>query len=479
MLKRGGGGLSVAYTGESEITPLNAAHVIAKTYKVFERNRTLATYLWNYYKGDQPVLYREKKVRDDITNRVVENHAYELVQFKNGQTYGEPVQYVSRQKSDAVSRNVDKLNDLMDCAGKPLKDINSGEWTSAVGTGFKAVQYSPSGDRAFRIVVPTPLNCYIIYNSSTEEPILAVQVITDPYGRSYFQAFSETHSIRVANGVVEEFKPHLFGGIPIVEYPNNQNRIGDIELAIDLFDSINNLQSNRLDAVEQFVQAWVKFVNCEVDEEQFMKMKMFGALVVKSNNGDGNKADVDVMSQELGQDQAEIFKGDLLDAIYSIEGIPNREGNTGGDTQGAVELRNGWDFSKQRARLKDAYVIDGDKRLSRLAIACQNLRADLNDPVELNDRDYTAQVSHSPTDNMYIKAETLQMLLNSNIHPQVAIKTSGLWADSEKVYSMSKEAMEKKDDGEGVVSAVPVDEGRKGVPGKANKKSEAGNPGDI
>ena len=105
-----------------------------------------------------------------------------------------------------------------------------------------------------------------------------------------------------------------------------------------------------MDGIEQFIQAWYKFVNCEIDEEEFKKMKMNHALVVKSINKD-NKSDVDVMSQELDQTQTQVSKDDLTDSALSILGIPNKQGNTGGDTQGAVELRNGWDFSKSRATL--------------------------------------------------------------------------------------------------------------------------------
>lgn len=169
------------------------------------------------------------------------------------------------------------------------------------------------------------------------------------------------------NGKVIDSKLHAFGRIPIVEFPNNQNRLSDIEIVIDMLDAINNMQSNRMDAVEQFVQSWMKFVNCDIDEETFKKMKMMGALVVKSNNGD-NKADVDIMSQELNQSESQVAKKDLLDNVWSISAIPNKEGNTGGDTQGAVELRNGWDFSKQRAKLKDPYTKKAEKQLMGMEI---------------------------------------------------------------------------------------------------------------
>lgn len=122
-----------------------------------------------------------------------------------------------------------------------------------------------------------------------------------------------------------------------------------------------------MDGIEQFVQYWVKFVNCEIDQKTFEEMKMSHALTVKSNNKD-NKADVEIMTQELNQSQCQVAKDDLWDNALSILAIPNKQGNTGGDTQGAVELRNGWDFSKTRAKLKDPIVKSAEKRLAKVVL---------------------------------------------------------------------------------------------------------------
>ena len=406
--------------------------------------------MWNYKNGDQPIRYRQKVVRDDINNPIVENHAWEIVQFKNAQTFGEPIQCVSTKKEDSINKSVDRFNSYCQNAGKHTKDISSGEWTSATGTGFKAVQRT-NKEIPFRITVPTPLNTFIIYSRQTEEPLLAVQELKNLDGERYFLCFSETHEFRVqnsklmtlidTNGNEVKSKLHAFGGIPIVEYPNNQDRISDIELVIDILDAINNMQSNRMDAIEQFVQSWVKFVNCEVDRDSFINMKMMGALVVKSNNGAENKADVDIMSQELNQTESQVAKDDLWNNALSISAIPNKQGNTGGDTQGAVELRNGWDFSKQRAKLKDPYIKDSEKRLN--AVILNIIRQTKGDKeCNFGIMDYDVQINHSPTDNMQAKSQVLQLLLSSGIHPLVAIKVCGLWGDAEKVYLLSKPYLE-------------------------------------
>lgn len=432
-LVKGNYGRKIAYTDAERITDDNVVKVIGQCIGVFYGNKSAIRYLWRYYKGDQPVLYRTKVSNDDITNKVLENHAYEIVQFKVGQTYGEPVQFISRKDDDAINNAVDELNDFMTDANKQEKDIKSGEWQSATGTSFKAIQ-SKEGEIPFRITAPSPLNTFVIYNRSTEEPVLAVQELKDEDGKYYKLAFSETMSFKIVDSNVVKSKLHTYGGIPIVEYPNNHERISDIELVISMLDAINNMQSNRMDGIEQFVQSWIKFVNCNVDEEEFAKMKMNHALVVKSTNKE-NKSDVEIMTQELNQTQCQVAKDDLWDNALSILAIPTKQSNTGGDTQGAVELRNGWDFSKTRAKLKDPIVKSSEKRLATVVL--NTLRVSGND-LKLSIRDFEVQINHSPQDNMYTKSQTLLQLLQCGIHPIVAIKTVGLWGDAEKTFMLSK-----------------------------------------
>jgi len=438
-LTKGVYGRKIAYTDVETITAENVVKVVGGAIGVFNTNKPVIRYLWHYYKGDQPIRYRTKVSRDDIINTIVENHAYEFVQFKTGQTYGEPVQYISRRDDERINKAVDELNDYMVDANKQEKDITSGEWQSAVGTSFKAGQRKENGDIPFRIIAPTPLNTFMIYSRATEEPLLAVQELKDENGEWYKLCFSENMEFKIKNSELVYAKLHAFGDIPIVEYPNNAERISDIELVIDLLDAMNNMQSNRMDAIEQFVQSWVKFVNCQVDPETFQQMKMMGALVVKSNNAE-NKADVDIMTQELSQTESQVAKEDLWDNALTILAIPNKQTNTGGDTQGAVELRNGWDFSKTRAKLKDPFVKSSEKRLAKVILNI--LRISGND-LGITTRDFDVQINHSPTDNLVVKCQALQYLLQCGINPLIAIKTVGLWGDAEKVFMLSKPYLDK------------------------------------
>lgn len=443
-------GRKIAYTSVDEITEDNVVKVVGDAIGIHNFNRMAIRYLWEYKNGDQPSLYRVKTIRDDIVNKVVCNHAWEIVRFKMGQTYGEPIMYNSLSKDENVNEAVDRFNGYLRRAGKASKDLSMGEWQSAVGVGYEAIQLRGDNEEVpFRIVVPNPMNTFVIYSEQTQEPILSVQQLKDEEGNTYYQCFSTTHEYRIQNsalqplvsgedGTVVYSRLHTFGEIPIVEYPNNQSRISDIELVITMLDEISNITSNRADSIEQFVQSWIKFVNCDIDEESFAKMKQHGALVVKSNNGSENKADVDIMTQELNQTQTQVAKDDLWDSILSILAIPSKQdGGGNGDRVGATYLRGGWDHAKQAARIKDAYVVESEYRLStcmKNAVRVRKGEAEL--PISTGD--YEPVINHSPTDNMQVKAESFKMLIESGVHPLIALKTAGLWNDAEKVYLLSK-----------------------------------------
>lgn len=431
-------GRRIAYTDVDEVTVDNIVRVLGDCIGVHNSNKAFIKYLWDYHNGDQPVRYRTKTVRDDVCNIVVENHAWEIVRFKNGQSNGEPRQLVATEKEEQVSKDVELFNKYTRAAAKQKADVSVGEWVSTVGLGYEAVILKHGKKIPVGYIALNPLTTFIIYSSKTYEPMLSVEELKDSDGYRYFQCYSDTTKFTVKDSKVTDARLHIYGGIPIVEKCNNQSRVSDVELVIDMLDAINDLQSNRVDSVAQFVQSWLKFVNCDIDEETFKKMKMLGALVVKSNNGSDNKADVDVISQELNQTQTQTFKDDLWDNVLSIEAIPTKgDGGGGGDRAGAVELRNGWDFSKQAARIKDVYEADAEMRLAEITLNI--LHSEIgNDICNITPLDYEIQIPHSPTDNMQVKAQVFQMLVNSGIHPLVAIKTCGLWVDAENTYEMSK-----------------------------------------
>ena len=278
---------------------------------------------------------------------------------------------------------------------------------------------------------------FVVYYSNNR-PAFSCQIGEDENGGETYFCFTNNEWFDIRNGKIANSGTNGNRAIPVIEYPNNARRLSDIEITIPITDAINTLQSDRVNGIEQFVSAWIKFVNCEIDIEQFKKMRQEGALVVKSNNGTDNKADVDIMSSELNQTEGQVVFNDLFEKFLSIQGLANRQGNTGGDTQGAVELRNGHYDAELRTAINEP-ILKKSERMS-LKIILNRLR--INKSYTLMPSDIEIHINHNKLDNMLVKAEVLEILLRSGINYKRAIKTIDMFSDPEQVALESKDRME-------------------------------------
>lgn len=412
-----------------------------KAITIHNQNRREIDYLYHYVGGDQPILYRTKDVRPEIKNDVVENHALEIVRFMTAQTYGEPIQYVSMKGRECVSVIVDKINDYMRAIDKAFYDVQIGDWQSTCGTAYretwsKTRDEIDEGEPAMGIDCADPRDNFIVYSSQHGHKSLAsFSRCYDEKDEEYWLCTTPKRVFKIKNGKIESNTYNGHGRILLVEYPNNIRRLSDVEIVITMLDAINKIQSNRIDGIEQFVQAFIKFVNCEIDETTFLKMCKIGALKVKTVNA-SMPADVGMVSSQLDQEQTQVSKDDLYKNVLVIEGMPSREQNTGGDTGQAVYLRNGWDFAEQRAKIDEPVTIKAEKEFLRIALNILKVKQQIPDNITVADID--VKITRNNTDNMLVKAQALIYLLEKGIHPKIAIRTVSLWSDPEKVYLESK-----------------------------------------
>lgn len=423
-----------------------AIEELNKALPIHNQNRREIDYLYHYVSGDQPILYRIKDVRPEIKNDIVENHAWEITRFAMAQNYGEPIQYTSVSDDVEKSKAIDQLNKYMKTRSKDYHDIVLGDWQSTCGTAYRETwslkkDEIDEGEPAFDLESPDPRYNFIIYSSAKgKPPLMSVSIQKDEKDQTvyYCTTKSYVYCIRDNELVPEESSINGHGRILLVEFPNNPRRLSDVEIVITMLDGINNIQSNRIDGVEQFVQAFIKFVNCEIDENTFLKMCKLGALTVKTVNP-SFPADVSSVSSELNQEQTQTLKDDMYKNILIIEGMPSREQNTGGDTGQAVYLRNGWDFAEQRAKIDEPVNKRSEREFLKIVLNILKTKQQLSG---LTIADIDIKITRNKTDNMLVKAQALIYLLEKGIHPKIAIRTCDLWGDPERVYVDSKEYLD-------------------------------------
>lgn len=427
-----------------EITEDNLQEVLRKSLDIHNLNSGDIDYLYKYYKGDQPIRYRIKEVRPEICNRIVENRANEIVSFKVGYLCGEPIQYVSRSGDENIVKQVNLLNEYMFAEDKVSQDQEIVEWQMICGTAFRMVLPDSSDDldeAPFEIYTLDPRNTFVVYSSEIgNEPLMGVKYYVDDDNVKHYSVYTKDNYFTIDGDLITNAQPHALGDIPIIEYPANNARLGSFEIVLPLLDAMNNVASNRMDGVEQLVQAFIKFINCDISKEEYREFLELGAIKVKSV--DGQAADVGVVTTELNQTQSQTLKDDYYNAMLTICGMPNRNGSKStSDTGAAVVLRDGWSDAEARAKDSENVFKRAEKKMLKLVLRiCEDLRDST-----LHLRDIDMKFTRRNYEAIQSKSQVLiSMLQEPKIHPQLAFQHSGMFSDAESAYSMSMKYYEEQ-----------------------------------
>lgn len=453
-------GRKVLYTDEVEITAENIGDVLEAAMNDHESNASDIDYLYDYYKGKQVVLNRTKDYNDNILNKVVVNKANQIVSFVTGYFLSSPIQYISLDQ-EAPPEGLKKLNRWCEMESKDCLDLAVFEWEVISGAGYKMVLPKPERlddtESPFEAYSLDPRNTFIVYSSRLgHKPMLACTYTTLDDDSHLYYVYTATDfyvlddDYNDASDDVTKSGSHALPEIPIYEYPLNSARMGYIELVIALLDAINTVQSNRVDGVEQFIQAIlclegmipeIKSGESQADAEaEFMSsLKEIGGLFIPK---DGKAY---YLTQELNQDQVQTLVDNLSEQILEICGIPDRsDGSTNGDTGSAIVLRNGWSDAETRAKNAESFFRRSERKfLNALINICNTIGGTnlTNDQVDIRfpRRNYTndsAKVSNLVT-----------MLSSDQIHPLDAFEHSDMFPDPDAAYARGqawKEQQEQK-----------------------------------
>ena len=421
------------YTDVETITADNVVEVLRQALSDHMVNQSEIQYLWDYYRGKTPILHKQKEVRPSVNHRININRANEIVTFKRGYGFGEPIQYISRGTNDDISDEIAELNEQMFLAGKQAEDSALAEWLYVCGVGMRMAMPGKDADEPVHVYTLDPRHSFVVRHSGLGEPVvMGVKTIIRQDGRT------EVHSVytndmyfEIENSTIVKAKPHVLGMVPIFEYPANRARMGAFEVALPLLDALNEVESNRLDDVEQFVNSFLALLGGTIDDETAALLDEHKMLCLPEG------VDAKYLSAALQQNDIQVLSENLYSAVLTICGIPNRNGGSStSDTGSAVIMRDGWESAEAQMKSVELEFKRSEKEFLRLVL---RILRDLTG-LELNLKNVEIKFSRRNYDNLQTKSQVLTTLLNSpKVHPQLAFVHSGLFLDPESAYLQSKE----------------------------------------
>ena len=433
------------YASSDVITPENVVFELNTALPYHVQNLLQEDFLYWYRRNVQPILHRKKEVRPEILNIVQENHADEIVAFKNGYFMTQPSFYVSRK--EGVKDKVDKLNEFLYRSYKPEVDNKLADWFHTVGKAVCFVEPDRNNDPEVPVhaYCLDPRSSFVVYSLRPgNEPVMGVNMVVND-GIAMFDVFTKDAVYHMRGGAtgrmlttqvnsdflatavsIESYEPNPLGLIPIIEYRYNSVNMGAFESVIPLLDEINNIVSNACDGVEQFIQSLAVATNCEFPEGTTSNdIRKAGMIVLKSVGE--NKADFKILSQPLDQTQTKVLVEHLYNQVMRICAMPLvSEHGTTYDTTGAAVMANaGWYQADAAARNTSDLFMESNRQFDRIFTEILRRRGLL----DISLSDFELHLVRNESANIQSKAQAFNTLMASGLEPELAASKSGISND--------------------------------------------------
>lgn len=468
--------ISIPYTKE-EITPEIVSQELSGILALHDINaRKIDKYLKHVDGTEQEIDGKTRKYenRSEHNNRIKDNHAYALVNFKEGFLLGDKREFTL--KSDTKSDDLVYLDRYLTDVAFWGKDVQVKHNIYATGIGIDFVQPRTdifiavdgnitkqrykTKDEGYDIDTDAPfvyqsLDCRnngIVYTNrlgvsgmgdlfdfslvSERDSNGIEKVVVIVYTREWTAKFEQSGKL-IPNTLVPT--PPSFKELPMTAHTINEAQEGIVEIVIDPLNAINTLISNAVDNVVDKVNSIFVLKGCDFGEDsdeqvssRVSSMLRGGAIVLPYNAL--QQSDASMLTVDLGLTDVITTYDDILSKLYDKVGVPLATANvtSGGDTGQARLLGSGWTNAYSIIKRDIMYMEQGDREVLRkmLLICKANANAKIND-INVNQIDIKYSINLS--DNLLMKTQSMQNMYAVNVPKSHILKAVNIWSDTKTV----------------------------------------------
>ena len=426
-------------------------------------------------------LELDLKTTGNANHKIKENHAYEIVQFKEGFRLGNKRQLVN--KEGITNNDVSFIEKFMTDADADSKIM---EWvhdlySTGVGTTFiqprgdiftesekgerRTVKYLTADD-GYDVQVNAPfvyetvnaeenavvyssyigesglkdLFCINIANVLNKTTKIPEEVVT-VYTRQKVYEWRNGNAL-VGGELTEIADSSEYGELPMTEHALNSMRISPVEIVYDLLNDINLQVSLVANSIEDKVNQLLVFLN--VDPETVDVREMFKQGVIALSGGMGDKsADVKTISNDLLLSETNETTERNLARLFDIVGVPLASASVSSGNNEAAYLGGGWTNANIIMNRDIVYGERSEREELRKIIKICKLNS--NNPVQtIHANEIDVKYNINQSNNYVAKTQAMQNLHDMGVAKPDILKVIPLFGDEEGVAKRWQENEEAK-----------------------------------
>ena len=329
--------------------------------------------LKEYYKNNNAIKNREQSDPNKPNNLLSHGYARYITDSYCGYFLGKPVVYKSNNEA-----LLEQINENFIYNDEVGNNIALAQEASIAGYAYEVMYVDENSDLRFKTVNSEEL--IAVYDNTIEEKLQFAIRYYDVYNLEnedikevvlYTKNEVVYYDFKDDNLTEKSREAHYFNDVPIVDYENNNNRLGDYEPVISLIDAYDKAQSDTSNDFEYFTNALlvVSGVVMESDNEQPLNFKDNRVLNFADTN---SKAEY--LIKNINDSALENYKDRLNNDILRFSNVVNMsDQNFGGNLTG-IAIKHKLTGMEYITGIKETKFKKGLMRRIELATTVLNIK---------------------------------------------------------------------------------------------------------
>lgn len=394
-------------TLKEELTPQDVGEYIKRHKSKIKRYKRLQS----YYLGEHDIL-QDGAANKDKDNKLVHPYPKYITDFNVGFFMGQSIKYTATALDEEEDdRFLEEYQRVCNYNNEAKENLKLAKTCSIKGEAYEILWIDLNGNIKFKAIEPD--SAFLIYDTSIEDRVkfgiryyvseVDKKTITNAY--VYDDKAMYLYSDESSNGVfkLEDVKPHPFGAVPLIHFKNNEELQGDFEQIITLIDAYNREQSNTLNDMDQFSDAYLALTNyAATDKEDIEGMKKRRVLLLDSDG------DAKWITKDVNDTWIENFKLRLNKDIHKFSFTPDFADESFGTNLPGISLRLKLLTAEELRNTKEMYFRESISKRMDLIASYLNI---INDS-ELIRSQIKMQFSDSLPQNVLELTQIVQNLSN-------------------------------------------------------------------